>query len=117
MARLYGDLATGGQRLGIGEPTLRALIEPARLPTGGAQDLVLKVPTRYSLGYLKPFPQMRFGSSADQAFGTPGAGGSFGFADPDRELAFAYVMNRMGFHLHDDPREKALRDAVIACID
>ena len=31
-------------------------------------------------------------------------------------MAFAYVMNRMGFHLNDDPREKALRDALYRCL-
>ena len=35
-----------------------------------------------------------------------------GFADPDARLGFAYVMNNMEFHMFDDPREKALRDAV-----
>ena len=52
-----------------------------------------------------------FGSSP-RAFGTPGAGGSFGFADPDARLGFAYVMNKLDFYMFDDPREKALRDAV-----
>jgi len=42
----------------------------------------------------------------------PGAGGSFAFADPDARVGFAYVMNKMDFYLSDDPREKALRDAV-----
>jgi hypothetical protein len=37
---------------------------------------------------------------------------SFAFADPDACLGYAYVMNKMDFFLHDDPREKALRDAL-----
>jgi CubicO group peptidase (beta-lactamase class C family) len=56
----------------------------------------------------------QFGSP--QVFGHAGAGGSFAFADPQRELAFAYAMNRMDYYILDDPREKALRDAVYACI-
>ena len=72
---------------------------------------MLHVDTTFSLGYLKPFPKFRFGSS-DRAFGTPGAGGSFGFADPDTGIGFAYAMNKAGFHLYNDPRELALRQAV-----
>jgi CubicO group peptidase (beta-lactamase class C family) len=77
---------------------------------------VLKVDTAFSLGFVRPHGPLRFGSSA-RAFGHPGAGGSFAFADPDRDVSFAYVMNRLGFHLNDDPREKALRDALYRCLD
>jgi CubicO group peptidase (beta-lactamase class C family) len=78
----------------------------------GRRTSSLRVETRYSLGYIKPFPQFRFGSSAEQAFGTMGTGGSFGFADPDTGVGFAYAMNRSGFRLWDDPRELALRNAL-----
>ncbi|MCB0836009.1 MAG: hypothetical protein KDE26_21045 [Bacteroidetes bacterium] len=71
--------------------------------------------TIFSLGYIKPFETFSFGSSS-RAYGTPGAGGSFGFADPDAELSFAYVMNKCGFYLWDDPREVALREATYRCI-
>ena len=69
------------------------------------------VPSWMSLGFLRPGPELDLGTSR-RAFGTPGAGGSFGFADPDARLGFAYVMNNMDYHMFDDPREKALRDAV-----
>jgi hypothetical protein len=36
---------------------------------------------------------------------------SFGFADPDTGIGFAYVMNRLGFHLLDS-REHALRNTL-----
>jgi len=115
LARLYGDLATGGEGIGLDRATIEELIAPAETPPGGPMDVVLKTETAYSLGYWKPFEGFRFGSSA--AFGAPGAGGSFAFADPERELGFAYAPNRMGAHLWDDPREKALREAVIRCIE
>jgi len=47
-----------------------------------------------------------------RGFGTPGAGGSFGFCDPDEGIAYSYVMNRCGQLIVDDPREFALRDKV-----
>jgi CubicO group peptidase (beta-lactamase class C family) len=79
-------------------------------------DVVLRTDTIFSLGYVKPFPRFRFGSRAGLAFGTPGAGGSFGFADPDTGIGFAYAMNRTGFKLWDDPRELALRQALHVAI-
>ena len=64
---------------------------------------MLQIDRKYSLGFSKPSPITVFGSS-DNAFGTPGAGGSFGLADPDTGVGFAYVMNRLGYHLID-PRD------------
>ena len=116
VARAYGEFATGGAALGLTPDTLDALRRPAVAPSGGRMDLVLHIETVFSLGYVKPFPRFTFGSSADLAFGTPGAGGSFGFADPDLRLGFAYAMNRTGFRLYDDPRELGLRAAVYRCL-
>ncbi len=72
--------------------------------------------TAFSLGFARPHGAFRFGSG-QRAFGHPGAGGSFAFADPDRQVSFAYVMNRLGFYLNDDPREKSLRDALYRALD
>lgn len=115
IARAYGALATGGRALGLADRTLEELRTPAPPPSGGIRDAVLLVDTRFGFGYLKPSPGCAFGSSG-AAFGTMGAGGSFGFADPDAGLGFAYAMNRMGFHVWSDPREEALREAVYRCL-
>ena len=71
--------------------------------------------TAFSLGFVRPHGPLRFGVQRARVR-SPGAGGSFAFADPDRDVSFAYVMNRLGFHLNDDPREKALRDALYRCL-
>ena len=78
---------------------------------------MLHIESVFSLGYLQAVPALHASApSADLAFGTPGAGGSFGFADPDTKIGFAYAMNRTGFRLYDDPRELALRDALYRCL-
>jgi CubicO group peptidase (beta-lactamase class C family) len=112
VARAYGCVATGGSELGLTAGVVDAIAKQAIPPTKGLRDKVLHVDTTFSLGYLKPFPKFQFGSS-DRAFGTPGAGGSFGFADPDTGIGFAYAMNKAGFHLYNDPRELALRQVLL----
>lgn len=111
IAGLYGSAATGSPELGLSADTLDALKSPARPPTKGLRDKVLHVDSNFTLGFNKPSPLCMFGSS-DKAFGTPGAGGSFGFADPDTGIGYGYVMNKLGFHLVSDPRELALRQAL-----
>ena len=111
VAKLYDSVATVGSDLGMTSITLDALAKPAVHPANGLRDKVLHVDTVFSLGFIKPFSKFKFGSS-DKAFGTPGAGGSFGMADPDTGIGFGYVMNKMGFHVWSDPRELALREAL-----
>jgi CubicO group peptidase (beta-lactamase class C family) len=109
IARAYSAFAEGGADLGITPETLASLtaVHEVERP----RDEVMGVPSWMSLGFLRPGPELAFGSS-QRAFGTPGAGGSFGFADPDARLGYAYVMNNLDYYMFDDPREKALRDAV-----
>jgi hypothetical protein len=114
IAKAYSVFATGGRELGLRAVTLSALAAPAVPPVQGLFDQVLRVETTYSLGYFKPCSATRFGSAA--SFGTFGMGGSFAFADPDAQVGFAYAPNRSGFHLWDDPRERALREAFYRCL-
>jgi CubicO group peptidase (beta-lactamase class C family) len=109
IARAYSTMAEGGAELGITPETFARI---TALPNvAGDVDEVLGLPSYFSLGFLRPGPTVSFGSTP-RAFGAPGAGGSFAFADPDAHLGYAYVMNRLDYHLVDDPREKSLRDAI-----
>ncbi len=111
LAAVYGSVATGGAALGLGQLTVDELEAAAVAPSGGPRDLVLRVDTAYGFGLMKPFPMLPFGSSS-RAYGHTGLGGSFAYADPDKALGYAYVMNRAGYAVPTDPREVALRRAV-----
>jgi CubicO group peptidase (beta-lactamase class C family) len=115
LARVY-DALIGGHALGLTPRTIHELVATPQVPARGTYDAILKIDTRYSLGFSRPSRDMSFGTS-HRAFGCPGAGGSFAMGDPDEELAFAYVTNKMGFQLFDDPREKAVRDACYRCLN
>jgi CubicO group peptidase (beta-lactamase class C family) len=115
VAKVYSVLAGNGRELGISPRTRRELHAPASKAPAGSFDAILKIDTRYGFGFSRPSSAMRFGSDVT-AFGCPGAGGCFGMADPNKRLSFAYVTNKMGFHLFDDPRERACREACYASL-
>jgi CubicO group peptidase (beta-lactamase class C family) len=100
LARFYAMLAAGGKEGG------RPIIPPGavtamsmRLANGF--DLVLRLENAFSAGFLQDPVNSAGGKSRDnfgpsvRAFGQVGAGGSVAFADPDRGIGFAYVMNQM----------------------
>lgn len=115
IARIYGEFASGGQRLGLKRETL-ALLEAAAPPMSAAAalDAVLYIDSAYSLGFWKPCAAFQSGANC-RIYGTPGAGGSVGFADPSLAMGFAYVPNRLGLHMIEDPRANALRAVVYDC--
>src|SRR5678815_503676 len=116
IAHAYSVFATGGQELGLRRETLDLLAAPATPPTYGFLDVCLAGEVQFSLGFMKPSAVWPFGSSG-ASFGSPGAGGSLGFADPAAGIGYAYVTSRMGTTLTGDPRDVALRDALRAVID
>jgi CubicO group peptidase (beta-lactamase class C family) len=69
---------------------------------------------QFSLGFMKSTTALPFGGAS--AFGSPGAGGALGFADPEAGIGYAYVTNRMGTRLAGDPRDVALRGALYSAI-
>lgn len=111
LATVYGDLATGGQRLGLRHDTIAELEQPAP----PVFDQIFGIDSAFRFGFMKPFPILPFGSS-HRAYGHTGSGGSFAFADPDTGVGYAYVMNRAGYALPTDKRELALREALRAAL-
>jgi CubicO group peptidase (beta-lactamase class C family) len=121
LATFYGLLATdvrNGSTARTGLPlwALRILADPA--PQANGPDRVLLMPTAFTLGFMKdPVDadgvklRSTFGPSA-HAFGHPGAGGSIAFADPDRGIGFAYVMNQMEAGVLPNRRAMALIEAL-----
>jgi CubicO group peptidase (beta-lactamase class C family) len=77
-------------------------------------DRVLMMPTRFGSGFFltSPFAPLL----GESSFGHAGAGGSLGFADPDAEVGFGYVMNKMQSNLAGDPRTLTLIEAVRASL-
>ncbi len=77
-------------------------------------DVVIMIESCFGLGFMLG---TSFGTAnLPTAVGNAGAGGSLAFADPDRGLAFAYVMNDLRFDLTGDPRSDALVKALYGCV-
>jgi CubicO group peptidase (beta-lactamase class C family) len=114
IAQAYSVFATDGQALGLQRKTLDVLAAPAIPPAHGFHDECLKGEVQFSLGFMKPSAAWPFGSP--RSFGSPGAGGSLGFADPATGVGYGYVTSQMGTSLMGDPRDVALRHALDAAI-
>ncbi len=115
IARAYGVFATGGHELGLRQETLDLLAAPAVPPARGFYDECMKGIAHFSLGFMKPSEGWRFGSGP-ACYGSPGSGGSLGFADPAAGVGYAYVTSQMGAHLTGDPRDIALRNALYSAM-
>lgn len=74
------------------------------------EDRTLLTQTRFGLGCMLDQPEVANATYGlgPQAFGHPGAGGSIGFADPQRGVAFAFVTNSLGPYVLMDPRAQRL---------
>ncbi|WP_070887918.1 beta-lactamase family protein [Pseudomonas sp. D2-3] len=79
------------------------------------EDRTLLTPTRFGLGCMLDQPTVANATygMGPGAFGHPGAGGTTGFADPERDVAVGFVTNNLGPFVLMDPRAQKL--AVILC--
>ena len=116
IAHAYSVFANGGRELGLRRETLDLLAAPAVPATQGFFDECLKGEVQFSLGFMKPCENWPFGSGP-RSFGSPGSGGSLGFADPDAGLGYAYVTSQMGTTFSGDPRDVALRASLDATLN
>ncbi|MFN2427107.1 MAG: serine hydrolase domain-containing protein [Candidatus Binatia bacterium] len=114
LAMLYGAIACGGDVGGVHVLGPDAAREAAVEHSVGS-DLVLRLRTRFGLGFMLSQPGCELGPN-EGAFGHPGAGGSVAFADPKARVGFSYVMNRMGPYILVDPRASALINAFYGCL-
>ncbi len=82
------------------------------------EDRTLLTCTRFGLGCMLDQPSVANATYGlgPQAFGHPGAGGSIGFADPERELALGFVVNTLGPYVLMDPRAQRLARLAGDCL-
>jgi CubicO group peptidase (beta-lactamase class C family) len=110
LARLYGALSRGGEVDGYRVLSPEAIAR-CHVEQSCGLDEVLRIDTRFSLGFMMSLPEAEIGPNP-RSFGHPGAGGSLGYADPDAKIGFGYVMNRMGTSILIDSRVTRLIDAL-----
>ncbi|NQD91570.1 beta-lactamase family protein [Pseudomonas sp. CrR25] len=82
------------------------------------EDKTLLTRTRFGLGCMldqQDVANATYGLGP-QAFGHPGAGGSSGFADPERDVAFGFVTNNLGPFVLMDPRAQKLAHVLADCL-
>ncbi len=77
--------------------------------TSGPNKILMDMDIQFGLGFMLHSSLIALGGP--KSFGHFGAGGSVGWADPDAELAFGYVMNRMDMGMAGDTRSFNLINA------
>jgi CubicO group peptidase (beta-lactamase class C family) len=96
----------------IGEVDGSRLLTPEQVElattqlTSGPDHVLLDLDVQFGLGFMLHSGLVAIGSR--RSFGHFGFGGSFGWADPDAELAMGYVMNRLDVGLAGDVRSANL---------
>jgi CubicO group peptidase (beta-lactamase class C family) len=110
MAALASDGGLGVSR--VLEPGVAARAARRRIV---GDDLVLPYRISWGAGFMRNEGLGLYGPG-EQAFGHSGWGGSCAFADPERGVCGAYVMNRQSAELIADPRGRRLIEAAYAAL-
>jgi CubicO group peptidase (beta-lactamase class C family) len=107
LARLYA--ACVGEVDGIRILTPERVAIASKQETEGPNTVLMNLDLQFGLGFIVPSSLVQLGGP--HSFGHFGAGGSVGWADPDAEFGFGYVMSRMDLGLAGDQRSTRLVDA------
>ena len=113
LSRLYASLIGDGVD-GIRTLKPETIARATEVQDTHADAVLMGMGTRFGLGFMLSSDFAPFGGP--KGFGHPGAGGSVGFADPEKGVAFGYVMNKMQTNLAGDPRTLTLIDEVYKAI-
>jgi CubicO group peptidase (beta-lactamase class C family) len=109
LARLMAAFACDG-RIGEAQALAPGVAQEAMRERIAGDDLVLPFRLSWGAGLLRNEGLWIYGPGA-RTVGHSGWGGSCAFADPERRLSGAYVMNRQDRHLIGDPRSRRLIEA------
>ena len=110
IARMYA--ACIGEVDGIRLLTPEQLANATTQRTVGPDVVLLDLDLQFGLGFIVPSTLLQLGGP--RSFGHFGMGGSAGWADPEAELGFGYVMNKLELGLAGDLRSYRL---INACYD
>lgn len=108
LARMYA--ACVGEVDGVRLLTPEQVEKAREQRTFGPNTVLMDMEVEFGLGFMVNAGIINLGGR--HSFGHFGAGGSVGWADPDAELGFGYVMNRMDMGLAGDVRSTNLVNAV-----
>jgi CubicO group peptidase (beta-lactamase class C family) len=115
LARMYGALAANGSIDGVHILSPHTVAEATRDRSHGPDEVIF-IKTRFARGFARSLPEYNL-SPADSLFGHSGMGGSFGYADPEARIGFAYTMNKMiSSPIDVDPRWPRMFEAVYSCL-
>lgn len=112
-AQLYSAYANHGRINGVEVAAPAAFAQLTRPRTAGPER-VLPEPVVFAAGVMINSAHI-YGPN-DRTYHHSGWGGSGAFADPDRRLSAAYVMNRQGSDLLRDGRRDRLVEAVYSIV-
>ena len=114
LARIYAALVSDIDGVHLLGESIRNRATTSNTPHGEMDEILMSA-TDFAMGFMLHSERTPF--AGPTSFGHNGAGGSCAFAQPSRELGFAYVMNTMMTTIDGDPRPARLIAAVTRCAD